>query len=96
MRMLFAMPFAEGLKQICTVTMAEKFTAYLNNAIRFVVVADGNAQTVLGKRIEFFDTGSAQMKQFGFRIEYEPQKYLLFCGDVPLVPRNNTIAENCW
>lgn len=86
---------AEGLKQICTVTIAEKFTAYLNNGIRFVVVADGDAQTVLGKRIEFFDTGSAQMKQFGFRIEYEPQKYLLFCGDVPLVPRNNTIAENC-
>lgn len=74
----------EGIRQICQVTLGEKITKLFGERICFVVVENGQKETILNSEVEFFDLDSKKMKQFGFVMRKENGQKLAFCGDEPL------------
>lgn len=69
------------LEQICVGLIEGKATQYLHDRIRLVTVKDGERYQILQREVEFFDIHSCKAMQFGFRMEYEPNRYLTCLGD---------------
>ena len=84
-----------AFRQICGAVLASNITALLDGPIRLEAVEDGqSAQTSFG-RAEFFDTGCAQVRQFGCSIVSPGGARLTYLGDEPIRPACAPYARRC-
>ncbi len=67
---------------------------YVSGHIRFHVVEDGEARTILDRRVTFFDIHSTKDRQFGFCMEMADGRKLTCCGDEPYHPHVRAYVEN--
>ena len=51
--------------------------------LRLIIVGDGEMTQILGHPVTFFDIHSTKAKQFGFTMEFAPERRLTCCGDEP-------------
>ena len=84
---------AEGIQQICLVTLGEKITKLFGERIHFVTVEERQKAVILGSEVEFFDLDSKKMKQFGFVMYRKNGERVAFCGDEPLSEKNVFLVE---
>jgi len=82
----------EVVLSICDMILMEKILKQFGNRIILHEINDGQELEILGKKVCFFDVLSKKKKQFGFIMEYEARKRLVFCGDEPL--RRNVSVWN--
>jgi len=88
---------AEGIQQICQITLGGKITGLFGDRIRFCAVESGQKETILNSEVEFFDLYSKKMKQFGFVMQRSNGEKLAFCGDEPLSEENfMRVEESDW
>ena len=66
----------------------------LDTKLHLVAVEDGEAKTVLGHPVTFFDIHSTKAKQFGFSMDLGDGKKLTCCGDEPYNECEKKYAEN--
>ena len=74
---------AKILKEICRLTLAEKFLKFLGGKIRIQEVEDGEEMDISGMHVRFFDIHSTKAKQFGFRADLDEGISLACIGDEP-------------
>lgn len=86
---------SEVIINICNMTLMDKITRLFGNRIKFVILKDGQKQTILNREVRFFDICSKKMKQFGFGIFIKNDSQLVFCGDEPLNEEVHYDVENC-
>lgn len=84
---------AEGICQMCQITLGGGITRLFDERIHFVPVENGQKETILDSEVEFFDLDSKKMKQFGFVMRKESLGQLAFCGDEPLGDKNFSLVE---
>ncbi len=73
--------------------LQKKTTAFIDDRLHLVEVADGETRDIIGHKVTFFDIQSTKAKQFGFRMEMSDGKMLTCCGDEPLTAPLETYAE---
>lgn len=66
--------------------LREKESAFIDDRLHLVEVADGETREIIGHQTTFFDIRSTKAKQFGFRMEIGKGEMLTCCGDEPLAP----------
>ena len=84
---------ADGIKQMCAITLGAKVPNLFDSRILFVEVENGQKEKILDCDVEFFDLNSKKMKQFGFVMHCENGEKLVFCGDEPLSEKNVSLAQ---
>ncbi|MDL2236459.1 MBL fold metallo-hydrolase [Christensenellaceae bacterium OttesenSCG-928-K19] len=77
---------AEAIREISMTILQKKFRQLLDNRILIKAVEDGQSERICGFAPTFFDIRAKGDRQFGFHMEYEPGKRLVFLGDEPLNP----------
>ena len=82
----------EALLGICKLTLASKFLNCIGERIVVQRVTDGEKVQVMDMSVQFFDIGSAKMKQFGFSAMIEDKK-LTCLGDEPYYACERPYAE---
>ena len=65
----------EGLCQMARITLQKKMTDRLGDRILFHAISDGQTDTILGRKVTFFDIHSTKMKQMGFTMELAAVSY---------------------
>jgi len=75
---------SEVIIKICELTLVKKITKLFGNRIQFVIVENGQKETILNSEVEFFDIYSDKMKQFGFVMYLPDGRKVVFAGDEPL------------
>lgn len=73
----------EGLCQMARITLQKKMTDRLGDRILFHDISDGQTDTILGRKVTFFDIHSTKMKQMGFTMELAGGGKLCCLGDEP-------------
>lgn len=64
---IYALPeVAENLRTICSLTLGPKENSVIGGPLCIEAVRDGEAHTVAGREITFFDIHSLKAPQFGF------------------------------
>lgn len=88
--------------EVCSILMtmahmllAEQDAAMVGGRIRLVELADGVPEQVMGRVLVPFDIRSTKARQFGFKLELEPGRWLVCCGDEPLPRELYPLAEGC-
>ena len=76
----------EGLCQMARITLQKKMTDRLGDRILFHDISDGQTDTILGRKVTFFDIHSTKMKQMGFTMELAGGGKLCCLGDEPYNP----------
>ncbi len=84
----------EAMRQICEISLNRGELANLGTRIRFEPVEDRETRKILDWTFTFFDIHSAKAPQFGFAMEYENGKKLVFAGDEPLSEESLKYAQN--
>ena len=79
----------------CGMVLADKVTSLFDERIMFVSIKDGECFQVLGCELTAFDVRSDKMKQYGFIMNYNGGKKIVFCGDEPLTETMEEIASRC-
>ncbi|MDO5538123.1 MAG: MBL fold metallo-hydrolase, partial [Desulfovibrionaceae bacterium] len=69
--------------------------AMLGKSVRLVSVSDGETREIIGRRVTFFDIGSTKTRQFGFAMDYAPDKRLVCLGDEPFHPVEEKYVRGC-
>lgn len=67
---------------------------YLGKGLTITSVGHGEEKTVLGRDIQFYDTGSERCKQYGFVMTLADGGKFVFNGDVPYCEANKEIMCN--
>ncbi len=75
---------SEVIIKICELTLVKKVTKLFGNRIQFVIVENGQKETILNSEVEFFDVYSDKMRQFGFVMYLADGRKFVFAGDEPL------------
>ena len=70
--------------QVCRMILKKRSQAFLETRIKFVVVKDHEKRHILNNDFTFFNIGSTNAKQYGFLMDYDNGKKLVFAGDEPL------------
>lgn len=74
----------EKVLQVCRMLFKGRSQPYLETRIKFIPVKDHEKKHILNYDFTFFDIGSTKAKQYGFLMEYDDGKKLVFAGDEPL------------
>ena len=74
--------------------LPQKESRHVDGRLRLVAVRDGEERTVCGHKTVFFDIGSSNAKQFGFRMELENGEALSCCEDEPYNEACRPYVEN--
>ena len=82
------------LRDMARALLQEKETRFLDRRIHLIEVKDGDAKTILERRVTFFDIHSTKAKQFGFCMDLGDGKRLTCCGDEPYNEKEKGYAEN--
>lgn len=82
------------LDGICRSLLPKEYPKAIGSGrLQIIPVRDMEEAELLGCRTVFFDIRSTKMDQFGFRMDYEPGKALVCCGDEPLQEHCFSLAE---
>jgi ribonuclease Z len=57
---------------------------HIDERLHLVELTDGQALDIIGHQTTFFDIDSTKARQFGFSMELDDDKRLVYCGDEPL------------
>lgn len=71
------------IRELSEKLLQPKQTKFLDDRLHLIGVEDGESETILDKKVIFFDIGSTKAKQFGFSIDMGDGKKLTCCGDEP-------------
>lgn len=82
-----------AVREICRLTYLRSYFDMIPATVRFIEVAD-NSMDIVGCRVRFFNVGSQNVCQTGFRITLPEGTSLTFFGDEALTGRNLALAEN--
>ena len=74
--------------------LKKRSQAFLETRIKFVLVKDHERKHILNYDFTFFDIGSTKAKQYGFLMEYDNGKKLVFAGDEPLKENGKKYSKN--
>ncbi|KOF55637.1 MULTISPECIES: MBL fold metallo-hydrolase [Clostridium] len=85
----------EIIKTISNLLLQNKFTKYIGDRVKFVPIEDESYMEVLNWKVEFFDIKSTKLLQFGFKINFNSGKNLVFLGDEPLNEDLTNYAYKC-
>lgn len=85
---------AMALTEICRLTFLKSYYDNLMEIMELHVVSPGEYITIDNVHITFVDTGSENVEQTGFRMDFQSGKSLLSLGDEALTTRNAKLAEN--
>lgn len=77
---------AEKIRLICSLTLSAKQLSALDSGISISPVHDGEALSIAGHTVTFFDTHSAKARQYGFHMESGSGQRLVCTGDEPCHP----------
>lgn len=69
---------------VCQMILQPAEYALFGKRIFITTVNDGETRQILGRDVTFFDIHSRKAKQYGFLMEYETGKKLVFLGDEPV------------
>lgn len=83
------------IRELAGQLLIPKQTRFIDDRLHLVTVADGEERLVSGLPTTFFDIQSTKAKQFGFTLEYAPDKRLTCCGDEPYNPCEEPYARGC-
>ncbi len=83
------------IREICELTLWEKFTCFFDNRIFFRVMEDGEKERLLGADFQVFDIGSTKEKQFGFTLTFPDGVRLTCLGDEPYAACSEPYARGC-
>ena len=91
---IYALPeVAENLRTICSLTLGPKENSVIGGPLCIEAVRDGEAHTVAGREITFFDIHSLKAPQFGFSARLEAGKRFVCLGDEPFDKRCAPYAQ---
>ena len=80
---------AEALVEICRLTFLDSYFSKFDTVIDLKIV-DTPASTTIGTQtINFFDVGSENVQQMGFRIKFDDNTTLVSLGDEALTAKNS-------
>ena len=79
---------------VCRMILKKRSQAFLETRIKFVLVKDHERKHILNYDFTFFDIGSTKAKQYGFLLEYDNGKKLVFAGDEPLKETGKKYSKN--
>lgn len=83
-----------AIDQICRLTFLESYYRDIPSAVSYVTVAPGDEREMGGRRVRFFDTGSRNVAQTGFRLWLgDGCGDLTFMGDESLTDANAAEAR---
>lgn len=83
----------EKVLHVCRMILKKRSQAFLETRIHFVPVENHEKKHLLNYDFTFFDIGSTKAKQFGFLMEYDDGKKLVFAGDEPLKANGKKYSE---
>lgn len=69
------------IRELCKLLIPKVFLTLIDDKIKLIEVKDGEECDILNKKIIFFDTNAKKVKQFGFSMLIESEKYFTFLGD---------------
>ncbi len=75
-----------GLEYMANFTLQKKMVDHIGKRIVFHEVTDGQTETLLGRKVTFFDIHSTKMQQNGFTMELSDGRKLCCLGDEPYNP----------
>ena len=71
------------LTTICSKTLSNKYNQFINNEIEFIEISHDEHIDIGDIQMHFFDIGSTDEVQFGFRATLPDKKILVCLGDEP-------------
>lgn len=83
----------QGFRTMCEVILQTGLLHYFDKEIRFQAVEDKETLHILGREVNFFDTGAKKRLQFGYRVRLRDGSHLTFCGDEPLREEGRPYAQ---
>ena len=81
------------LRDMAGKLLQKKEAALIDQKLYLVEVQDGESLEIIGHPFTFFDILSTKAKQFGFVMGYGEGKKLTCCGDEPLNPALESLAQ---
>jgi len=81
------------LQSMADSLLGRKIAGQLGKGLLLIPVSDGETQSLLGRRVTFFDIGSTKAKQFGFTMELDGGEKLTCCGDEPCSEKGRKYAR---
>lgn len=76
--------------------LSSKDSAFLDDRLHLVTVADGETRQLIGHDVTFFDIRSTKAKQFGFSLALADGR-LTCCGDEPYQPWEEVyVRDSKW
>lgn len=81
------------LRQLASMLLLPKETAFIDQRIHFITARDGETQCIAGQDVTFFDIHSTKAKQFGFCLRLSDGRKLTCCGDEPFCEAERMYAE---
>lgn len=85
----------EATDTICRLTFLKPHYDKMHSLVVPVPVGDNEFLFEDGRRMEFFDVGSDNVMQTGFRMTFPDGKTLVFLGDESLTEKNAKDCEDC-
>ncbi len=83
------------ITEICRLTLAPELFGFIGQRIVIRTVSHGEIVPLAGMEVQFFDIGSAKVKQFGFRACLGSGKALVCLGDEPYRDCSKEYVEGC-
>ena len=85
------------IRELAEKLLPAKDTRHLGERLRLVEVHDGEASTLIGRPVTFFDIGSTKATQYGFSLDIGDGRRLTCCGDEPCSRRGEPYArDSAW
>lgn len=83
-----------ALTEICRLTFLNSYFEGLQKIIELHAVRSGECISLANVRITFIDTGSENVHQTGFRMDFQGNKSLISLGDEALTTKNSYLAKD--
>lgn len=84
----------ERIRTVATLLLRPKESDFIDKKLHLVSLEDGEEREVIGCRTKFFDIGSTKVKQYGFTMEYEADKWITCLGDEPYYDSSEEYVED--
>ena len=85
----------ETIKNLTQTLLSEKHFHFIEKRVHLIPVDDGEELEIIGCKIQFFDTNSAKVKQYGFLIHINDNEKLICFGDERYNEKLYEYAKGC-
>lgn len=84
----------EIIRTLCALTLKKRFIELLDNRIIFKALKDREEVNVIGAKLTALDIKAKSDMQYGFKLEWDENRSLVFSGDEPLAEDLYDITVN--